>query len=120
MAGGAALVDRRASLQQPDVTAAVNVVARRALHRAFAYRPVAEPVVLVDDRLVTGGARFHLRALGQLVLALRLVNAVARHAAHVPVVVLAAGPEHVLAPVVARRADLARLLRLHLAGVANQ
>src|SRR4051812_22224734 len=49
----AALIDRRSGLQQPDVAAAMRVVARRALHRAFAYRHVAEAIVLVHHRLMT-------------------------------------------------------------------
>src|SRR4051812_24127701 len=98
----------------------MRVVTRRALHRALAHRHVTEAIVLVHDRLVAGRARLHLGLPDQLRRPLRLMDAVTGDAADVAAVVLAAIPERVRAAVMARRADLAGLLRLQLLRVADQ
>src|SRR5262245_26058887 len=76
--------------------------------------------LLVDDALVTGRAELHLGRGLQLMIALRVVDAVAGDTADIPLIVLAAGPKRVRASVVACDAIRARLLRPHGLEIDNQ
>src|SRR5262245_20979780 len=91
----AALVDRRAHLQELDVGAAVRVVARRAGHGAFTHGHVMKAELLVDDRAMTRGAERDLILGLQLRRALGGVDTVAAHTADVALIVLTTGPERV-------------------------
>ena len=72
-------------------------------HLLLAHRHVVELQLLVDDGPVTARARRHLGRRFQLLVALRAMDAVTGGAAHVALMVLAAGPERVLGPEVAAR-----------------
>jgi len=113
VAARAAFVDRRPDLQQSHVLRPMRVVAGTAGERGLAYGHVMGPELLVDDVPVAGRAHLHLGRSLQLVIALRVVDAVAGDTANVPLIVLAARPERVRASVVARHAIRARLLRPH-------
>jgi hypothetical protein len=114
VAADAALVNRGACLEQLHVGAAMHVVARRAAHLAFTNRHVVEPVLLVRDVLVAGRAQFDFGLRLELgLLALRRVDAMAACATHIPVIVLAAGPQCMGLAIVAGRASIADLTRRH-------
>jgi hypothetical protein len=70
--------------------------------------------------LVAGRAQLHLGRGLQLVIAFRIVDAVAGDTANIPLIVLASGPERVRASVVARHAICARLLRPHRLEIDDQ
>src|SRR6266508_2390114 len=110
VAARAGIVDRRAHLQQLDVGRSVRVVARRTRELPFANRHVIEARLLVHDVPVAGRAQLRLGRRFELLLALGGVDAVARHAPDVALVVLAAREQRVGSPRVARQADLARPL----------
>src|SRR4029453_10350916 len=120
VAAGAALVNRGADLQEPDVLRAVRVVARPAGELGLADGHVMRPELLVDDGLVAGRAQLHLGRRLQLVIALRIVDAVTGDTANIPLIMLAAGPERVRASVVARHAVRARFLRPHRLEIDDQ
>ena len=121
-------VDRVARLQQPDVGRAVRVVARRAFHLALAHRHVAGAIQLGHLVAVAGHALLLLIDRLQLRLGrLRLVDAVTADARDVARFVLAALPQRMRSPVVARRAAVGHLPgrqpielhRLDLLGIAG-
>jgi len=111
MARRATLVNRRSHLEQLDVRAPVDVVARRTGQRALADRHVVEPELLVRHAAVTRGALLRYGLGLELGWALGTVDAVARRAGDVPLIVLTAFPQRMRSAVVARRARLARFRR---------
>ena len=114
VAADARLVDPVADLEHPDVGRSVRVVARRAVHLAFAQRHVARPLKLGDLGLVARRAGLHHRRRLELrLLGLGRMNAVARHARQVARVVHPALPVRVAPTVVARQARLRHVARRH-------
>jgi len=106
---GAALVNRGARLEQLDVRAAMDVVARRAGQCPLSDRHMVEPMRLVSDVAVARGALVR-HALGfELRRPLGSVDAVAGRTADVPLIVLTAVPQRMRRTVVARRAGAAHL-----------
>src|SRR4030095_5774261 len=93
VAAGAAFVNRGADLQQTHVLRAMRVVAGTAGKRTLADGHVMGAELLVDNVSVAGRAHLHLRRGLQLMIALRVVDAVAGDAANVPLVVLATSPK---------------------------
>ncbi len=111
MARRAALVNRRSHFEQLHVGAPVDVVTRRTGQRTLPHRHVVESESLVHHVAVARCALLGHRFGFELRRPLGGVDAMARRAAKVPLIVLTAVPERMRGAVVARRASVARFRR---------
>src|SRR3954467_3269814 len=102
VAARAALVDGRAGTQQPEIGAAVDVVAGRAGQGALPHRHVVVAVLPLRDVAMALAAQLRLGACAQPRLRFRRVDVVARGATERPLIVLAAFPQCVRGAVVTR------------------